>query len=231
LLTPIVLLGGALILTVVVAVGLGGQVASAYRRAGLADREMVLASEVRSLSRAIQRDTLKMILSHDAAEQQTLNESTRTRTGELTSKAHDLIAILEPTDAAILADFEGLQHQVMSATRDVKDLALRGDPNAFALMRSAVKPAEKAASKTTDAFIDAKERDIAALTARGGAHQRHGTGHRDRDGRPGPARLRPHRRADRHLERGAAGCAPGRGCGSGRRRSPRHARLGHKSRR
>jgi methyl-accepting chemotaxis protein len=165
LLIPISLLGSALVLVVVLTAGLNSYVSGAYGKAGLASRQMVLGSEIRGLSRAIQRDVLKMILASDPAERQELDATTSKRKVEMATKVEALMGLLSTADVTTMAEFADLQRTVMSRSDSVKSAALAGrGPDAYALMQSQVRPAEKAASKLTDAFIDGKEREIVTFT-------------------------------------------------------------------
>ncbi|MBB6250079.1 methyl-accepting chemotaxis protein [Nitrospirillum iridis] len=124
---------------------------------------MVQATEVRALSRAIQRDALNTILEPAAAKKPFADRALK-RVGEMRA----LVAALQPrlpADGAMTA-FTRDQEAVMREAEAVVKTALAGDDAAAATrFREQVRPREREASTLTDGFIDDQGRTIAALTA------------------------------------------------------------------
>ncbi len=167
LLTPVLALGGALTLVIVLALGMNSHVRTRHEAATRADRQMIEAAEVRALSRAIQRDTLNMIFDPDADARAEVEKKIEKRAAELRTRAAALTELLEGDDAQAMKDFAPLQERVLTEISGVLALAREGrSEEAYALFREAVRPAERAASKLTDAFIDGHADKIEALTAR-----------------------------------------------------------------
>ncbi|MBB3692345.1 methyl-accepting chemotaxis protein [Sphingomonas sp. BK580] len=118
---------------------------------------VVLLSEVRSLSRSLQRDALNLVTELDPTERQTILYKFATRSRTMRA---DLRTLQRGALGSLPPRFFMLSDRVVDALRAVARQAQEGD-RAGALRRfhREVRPAERAASKVVDAEID-------ALTAR-----------------------------------------------------------------
>jgi len=166
ILAPVIGLSVTMAVNVGFAFWLSGEVASAQGRAAQAEVEALNASEVRALSRAIQRDTVKLASSAWREAQQKLDASVESRATALLARARKLADLVDPANVPMHRDFVALQETVTTEIRAVKAGALAGDyARANEDFVKRVEPAEKAASKLTDAFIEDAEKRVAALTA------------------------------------------------------------------
>jgi methyl-accepting chemotaxis protein len=156
----------AMMLSVALAVWLAKDVSDANAHLAEASAEMIQASEVRALSRAIQRDALKMLTDAWSARAKVLEASINTRAQALLGRADKLAGMVEPTNVEMKTNFVKLQETVVKSIGVVKAAAASGDAAAAkeAFVKN-VEPAEKAASALTDAFIDATEKRVAELSA------------------------------------------------------------------
>ncbi|WP_143268077.1 methyl-accepting chemotaxis protein [Azospirillum agricola] len=162
---PVVILSG-------VAATVGGISMWGFQRTGDAtlallhtNRMVLTASELRSVSRALQRDALNLI-AEDAKGQAELKGRFA---GRLEEMDHGIKAL-----AGFLADggreqdraIAGLQAKVAGTLARVRDLALAGKPaEAEALFQSDLRGEERAASRLTDPLIEEGAREIERLTA------------------------------------------------------------------
>jgi methyl-accepting chemotaxis protein len=120
---------------------------------------VVLLSEIRSLSRSLQRDALNLVTEDDPAERPTILRKFATRSRTMRD---DLRALQRGGADALPPSYFTLSYRVIDALSAVAHQAQEGDRTA-ALRRfhHEVRPAERAASKVADAEID-------SLTARTG---------------------------------------------------------------
>jgi methyl-accepting chemotaxis protein len=133
-------------------------VAQANRKASEASAQVIEASEVRALSRAIQRDALKLTIEAWSDRSKDLQSSINTRSQQLLARARKLADMVGQDDMDFSHDFAALQETVVKEIGVVMAAALSNDvAGARDDFVKRVEPAEKAASKKTDAFIDAGE--------------------------------------------------------------------------
>jgi methyl-accepting chemotaxis protein len=133
-------------------------VAQANRKASEASAQVIEASEVRALSRAIQRDALKLTIEAWSDRSKDLQSSINTRSQQLLARARKLADMVGQDDMDFSRDFAALQETVVKEIGVVMAAALSNDvAGARDDFVKRVEPAEKAASKKTDAFIDAGE--------------------------------------------------------------------------
>ncbi len=143
-----------------------GNVAQANRKASAASAQVIEASEVRALSRAIQRDALKLTIEAWSDRSKDLQSSINARSQQLLARAHKLTDLVGQGDMDFSHDFAALQETVVKEIGVVMAAALSNDvASAKDDFIKRVEPAEKAASKKTDAFIDAGEAKAQALAA------------------------------------------------------------------
>jgi methyl-accepting chemotaxis protein len=168
------MLGLALTLVALVgfALWLQSAVATITDRAGAAGARMIEASEVRALSRAIQRDALKLMTPQWGSSRVSLEASIEARGAQLLARARKLAVMAEADEPEIKQDFVRLQQTVIERLAQVRRVSSAGDLAAAAgIFIEGVEPAEKAASKVTDAFIERTERTLEALTAEAAARK------------------------------------------------------------
>jgi hypothetical protein len=120
---------------------------------------VVLLSEIRSLSRSLQRDALNLITEDDASERTTILHKFTARSHAMRA---DLCALQRVSHHALPPGYFTLSDRVLEALRRVARQAQDGD-RAGALRRfhREIWPAERAASRVADAEIE-------SLTARTG---------------------------------------------------------------
>jgi methyl-accepting chemotaxis protein len=156
----------AMMLTVALALWLGKDVSEANSRFAKASAEMLEASEVRALSRAIQRDTLKLMTDAWSANRKALETSIDARAHKLIERANRLSGMVDASDIDMAQKFVTLQETVVNTLATVRTAALSGDEaGAKTQFKENVEPAEKAASALTDGFIDATEKRMGDLSA------------------------------------------------------------------
>ena len=151
---PIVAMSLALLAIVGVALWLQSEASKSYASARIEGALSLDASEVRALSRAIQRDALKRIEA-SGAKADSLEKSITTRSAELLMRAKRVVDSPLATEE-MKHTFLPLQSAVMKEIATVVDLAQGRDKDAARhFFTSHVEPAEKAASKITDGFLEA----------------------------------------------------------------------------
>ena len=164
ILAPVVGLSLLVALVIVTAIRLQTNVADANRKASALSAEVIEASEVRALSRAIQRDALKMTIDLWSDRRGDLGKSIDARGRQLVERARRLTDMAAADAIALSPDFLRLQETVVSEIAAVKAAAFSND---FAGARSkflnSVQVAEKAASKETDRFIETGEANARLL--------------------------------------------------------------------
>ncbi|MBP2293505.1 methyl-accepting chemotaxis protein [Azospirillum rugosum] len=130
------------------------------------DRMVLAASELRSVSRALQRDALNLIV-EDAAGQAAIAERFGARVAEMGEKNRLLEQLLVASGNAQAGRIGPLQTRVMETLVKARDLAVSGKRDAAQeLFRTEVRESERAASALTDPIIVAGTEEIASLTAR-----------------------------------------------------------------
>jgi methyl-accepting chemotaxis protein len=156
-----------------VAAAIGGSAVLGFGRIHEATENVVrtqavvlAASEVRSISRALQRDALNLV-SEDEKGQAAIRPRFDERLSDLRKRVGELGALLTQNgqqDAA--RQMAPPLEAVAVALAKVRDLALAGRRDeAQAVFRADLRTAERAASKLTDPIIDEGTKDIARLTA------------------------------------------------------------------
>jgi methyl-accepting chemotaxis protein len=149
-----------------VAFWLQGNVDEANRKASSAFALSIDASDVRALSRAIQRDALKLTIEAWNGERKNLETSINKRGEQLLAKTRHLSEAAKRNGADLSPDFVGLQETVVKEINAVKASALSNNlAPAIEQFKARVEPAERAASQVTDSFIAAGEEEVRLLTA------------------------------------------------------------------
>ena len=127
-----------------------------------AQTRVLAVSEVRSVSRSLQRDALNLITETDPDERDVIVE----KFDERSKKMRDMLQSIEDTKArhVLPENYFRLSHTVIAALGEVAAQANAGNRTAaLEHLRKVVRPAERAASKVADAQIDAMNAEVAAL--------------------------------------------------------------------
>ncbi|MBL8837829.1 MAG: HAMP domain-containing protein [Alphaproteobacteria bacterium] len=173
ILAPIVILALVTITLIAVAVNAQRNVHDSTDLALAAGRQLTHASEIRALSRAIQRDTLNMILEDDASARQQFDQSIVRRSAEMRERVGQLVRSLSGPDVARLANFTALQAAVLTEVDRTKAHVLQGQRDeALQALRNGIRPREREASTITDAFITDKAQEVDQLDAAADATSR-----------------------------------------------------------
>ena len=139
------------------------RIASANQTLIQMEQMVLTASELRSISRALQRDALNLI-SEDAAAQAATGERFGARIGEMAEKNRRLEQLLAASGNPAAGRVGPLQVKVMDALTKTRDLTLAGqDDAAAALFRSEVRSSERAASDLTDPIIETGTEEVGRL--------------------------------------------------------------------
>ncbi len=119
--------------------------------------------EIRSLSRAIQRDTLNTLL-EPAADRKTFADRAGKRMGEMSTRLDRVSALLGAEAAALNMDrYVATQEKVLAALRPVLDKAMQNETETgHRLFADSVRPVEREASRISDGFIEATEKKLTA---------------------------------------------------------------------
>jgi methyl-accepting chemotaxis protein len=161
---PIAAMSLALIAIVGVALWLQSKASKSDESARFASALSLDASEVRALSRAIQRDTLKRIEASGATAD-SLEKSITRRGAELLMRAKRVAASPLATEE-MKQTFVPLQSAVMKELANTIELAqTQGKEAAYNFFTSHVEPTERAASKLTDGFLEAAIERVNSLAA------------------------------------------------------------------
>lgn len=121
----------------------------------LATTEKALqASEIRALSRAIQRDTLNIVLTAAPDERNAFARSIDQRIEQLKSAVSRLLPILDEQERRDLGAFDQSQNEVIQSLLDVRKLVEGGDAQqAYKLFVTRTRETEHATSRLIDSFI------------------------------------------------------------------------------
>ena len=123
-------------------------------------------TELRSLSRSLQRDALNFVVERDARELTVLHDKFAARSRAMQARLAALRADATFNAGADHSGFFHTQDVVVRSLALVADAAARGRRDrALAMFRVGVRPNERAASRIADRLIDARERAVARATA------------------------------------------------------------------
>ena len=165
ILAPIFGLAAVLVGTICLSLWLQERVALLDNRESQAKALMLEASELRSLSRAVQRDAVKLASETWASARPGLTASIETRMKALTGQAQK-VAELSKASSVDVRDLMPLVETFSKELESVRRVALSGESaRATNLFVTLVEPAEKNASRLTDALIEGLEQQIVSLEA------------------------------------------------------------------
>lgn len=123
-------------------------------RALTANEKALQASEIRALSRAIQRDTLNIILTVSPDERNAFARSIDQRIEQMKSAVGKLLPTLNEKDRRDLGAFDQSQNEVIQSLLEVRKLAVGGQvEQAYKLFSTQTRDKERAASRLIDPFI------------------------------------------------------------------------------
>ncbi|AWK89615.1 methyl-accepting chemotaxis protein [Azospirillum thermophilum] len=129
-----------------------------------ADRTVLAASELRSLSRSLQRDALNLI-AEDSTTQAAIAARFGARLTEMAERNRQLDRLLAASGNPAAGRIGPLQITVMEALAKTRDLAVAGRREAAAaLFRGELRDGERAASALTDPVIETGVEEVARLT-------------------------------------------------------------------
>ena len=130
------------------------QVRSAGSDVMSADGLVAAATELRSVSRSLQRDALNLIL-ESPSERPSIAERFNRRITAMQGLIEQVEKRLGGANLTQAADLSRLQRSVLGALERTRDLALQGKGDeAWQLFRTEVRTSERAASQLTDPLID-----------------------------------------------------------------------------
>ncbi|MBV9077977.1 MAG: HAMP domain-containing protein [Methylobacteriaceae bacterium] len=165
ILAPVIALATVLASVVALALWLQNEITTIDGQEMLLRAQMLEASEVRALSRAVQRDVVKLTTDTWEGARPALEKSALARSEQLLARGRKLAGTLSPSETE-MRDFLPLQEAVVRELAAVRALVQGGEAaRARAQFVQKVEPAEKAASRLLDAFIERGEHDIAELSA------------------------------------------------------------------
>ena len=124
-------------------------------------------TEIRSLSRSLQRDALNLLHETDPSELDVLHAKYRNRTAEMRRHLQRLVTNADFVGGRERDLYLTGQQVVISRLREVARLAERGSRGqAWSVFRAEVRPNERAASRIADDLITNQQRKVAALLRR-----------------------------------------------------------------
>lgn len=166
LLLPIAVMLVLVCLLGVVSVSSRARLRSAYDELRATEQVRYDLAEVRSLSRSLQRDTLNLILEPDMEEIEILHGKFRDRSSQMGVRL-DQLRREDHFSGLERASYLETQRRVLRALSMVAEAADRHEQaRALSIFRKIVRPNERAASRTADRLITAREADVGRLTER-----------------------------------------------------------------
>lgn len=119
-----------------------------------ANEKALQASEVRALSRAIQRDTLNIVLTPGTEARNAFARSIDQRIAQMKSAVAKLLPTLNEQERRDLGAFDQSQNEVIQSLLDVRKLVESGDAQqGYKLFETQTRDKERAASRLIDPFI------------------------------------------------------------------------------
>ena len=164
LLAPVLLLTATLLALLALSLWFADQARRGYEQIAVADAQINQVSEIRSLSRALQRDTLNLIFDPDPAERNNIAGSVQRRTQEIARRLEGLVGGSKEEERAKMREIQSLQSDALTSLGEVQKLAAANDAaKAHALFRDDLRKKERAASRVTDSFIEERAKAAEAL--------------------------------------------------------------------
>jgi methyl-accepting chemotaxis protein len=163
---PLVLMAAMASIILGVSVAASWHIHTQQARLSQAYQNAAQAGELRSLSRALQRDALNLIFETDAEARAKTSEKFTKRIAEM----RELVATVDQSftaeERAGMADFIRLQNSVVTELVAIQTAAQSNAPqDVYTQFAASVRPAEKAASKKTDQYFDDRQSEIEVLRA------------------------------------------------------------------
>ncbi len=164
LLSPVLILALTTVALLGLSLWLGEGVRQDRDKIFATDQQVQGVGEVRSISRALQRDTLNLIFDPDPTEKAAIATSVQRRSLEMAKRLDALAVDALANDVGKLKEIQILQKEVLSSVAAVQKLAAAGQSaQAHQAFRDDVRKKERAASRVTDAFIEEQSRAAEAL--------------------------------------------------------------------
>ena len=151
LLTPLVLMIALVVSVIVIAGSVRGRISDGHIAVEQRQRTTLELSELRSLSRSLQRDALNLVWEADAPARREIGERFTRRHREFAAR---LDAFARTVEGRAQPAYVNSQRQVLVELERVHRLAETNRTAAWRLFRTRVRPVERAASTTADALID-----------------------------------------------------------------------------
>lgn len=165
LFAPIAILAGVCVVLVGIAFWALSTLDKVISEQALVQNQLYKISEIRSLSRSLQRDTLNLIFEADLAEQQVISDKLASRFPAMQEAVKQLEDLLSEEDRDKLGNFGALQATVIGELTAIQQQAgSKDDAQLFEHFRAKVRPAERSASKATDDFDGLKREEFERLS-------------------------------------------------------------------
>lgn len=167
---PQLLMGCALLIIIGVAWRSQNEITHLQEMLDRENQRMNLATDIRSLSRAIQRDTLNVIFEQDASSRDEFVKIIETRSSKLLNEVTSFMSKLNDETEERFTIVESAQKQVINDIGAVMQIAIMGDRDeAYRAFGSDVRKNERIISKSIDEFviyeqhmIDSIDKDLSA---------------------------------------------------------------------
>ena len=164
LLAPVALLTATMLALLVLSLWFAEKARLDQEMIAAADAQIIQVGEIRSLSRALQRDTLNLIFDPDPTEKTNIAGSVQRRTQEVTRRLEAVVSIASDAERPKMREIQSLQTEALASLAAVQKLAIAGDAaQAHALFRDDLRRKERAASRVTDGFMDERAKAAEAL--------------------------------------------------------------------
>lgn len=165
ILAPVVILSVVALAVTVTALWSKARITAATDSLNQANQAALEAGELRSTSRALQRDALNLIF-EPADSRAAIVARFDKRLEGMEAAVTAMRSLRSPVPDSNPAAIAASQVPVVAALRDVRVLALDGkSADAHALFRERLRAAERAASEKTDPYITQLDKAVTALTA------------------------------------------------------------------
>ena len=164
LLAPVVLLTATMLASLLMSLWFAERARTDQDQIAAADAQIIQVGEIRSLSRALQRDTLNLIFDPDQTEKTNIASSVQRRTQDMTRRLEALLSAATEEERPRMREIQNLQTEVLASLAAVQKLAAANDAaKAHAAFRDDLRKKERAASRVTDGFMEERAKAAEAL--------------------------------------------------------------------
>ena len=162
---PQFLMGCALLIIIGVAWRSQSEIARLQETLDKENQRLDLATDIRSLSRALQRDTLNVIFERDLGLKEDFIKTVRTRSNTIKEELASFTTQLNDDTEEKYSGIESAQKQVINDINAVIQIALMGDrEEAYNAFRSDVRKNERVVSKAVDEFIADEQKALSSIS-------------------------------------------------------------------